>query len=134
MALDSAILADAIYKRVGFQVYTGASEPGLVDDLTKDVTGNTVDEKNPDLEVANKFHEEFSKIVAEEVVKHLEDYAAVQISVPLSISNIRTISVTGESTDLAVIRRTFDSGSGTYNENTTQGTFDGTAIGTGTIS
>lgn len=134
MALDSAALADAIYKRVGFQVYTGASSPGLVDELTKDITGNYVTEKNDDLTVANRFHEEFSKIVAEEVIDHLEANADVQVSVPLTISNIRTIAVSGDDrTDLAVVKRTPTVGGG-FTEDVTQGTFDGTAIGTASIT
>lgn len=133
MALDAEVLADQIYKRLGFKVYTGAEENGLVDDLTYLLTGKMIEEKNDDFTAANIFHTRLAEIIAEEVIEHLKTYADVTVNVPISIDNIRTISVSGESTDLAVIRRTFDSGSGTYSENVTQGTFDGTATGDATI-
>lgn len=135
MAMDPEVLADEIYKRLGFRVYTGASQEGLVDDLTYQITGKRVTEKNDDLQFANIFHERLAEIIAEEVINHLENYADITINVPISIDNIRTIPTpTGESTDLAVISRTFNAGTGSYNENTTQGTFDGTATGSASIT
>jgi len=130
MALNSTQLADAIYKRLAFKIFSGESSNGLSDDLRESAGADpaTSDDKD-ELETANLFHEGLSQIIAEEVLSHIINNGEVSIDIPVSFDNLQAI--TGQSGTLYVAVQQGESAGST---SSSPGEVDASATGNASIA